>query len=163
MESFEIILERYEGTMSLEDKVVYTTRKNEAYKELLKNMSTADLSPEVKETLDGLRAKGLKLAIGSSSKNAGFILERLGLDGYFDAVSDGNNITRSKPDPEVFVKAAQLVGEASGDCLVVEDAKAGLEAAIGGGMDCAAMGDAVASGLATYDLTEFSDLLKITE
>lgn len=163
MESFEIILERYEGTMSLEDKVVYTTRKNEAYKELLKNMSPADLSPEVKETLDGLRAKGLKLAIGSSSKKAGFILERLGLDGYFDAVSDGNNITRSKPDPEVFVKAAQLVGEASGDCLVVEDAKAGLEAAIGGGMDCAAMGDAVASGLATYDLTEFSDLLKITE
>lgn len=163
MESFEIILERYEGTMSLEDKVVYTTKKNEAYKELLKNMSPADLSPEVKETLDGLRAKGLKLAIGSSSKNAGFILERLGLDGYFDAVSDGNNITRSKPDPEVFVKAAQLVGEASGDCLVVEDAKAGLEAAIGGGMDCAAMGDAVASGLATYDLTEFSDLLKITE
>ena len=163
MESFEIILERYEGTMSLEDKVVYTTRKNEAYKELLKNMSPADLSPEVKETLDGLRAKGLKLAIGSSSKNAGFILERLGLDGYFDAVSDGNNITRSKPAPEVFVKAAQLVGEASGDCLVVEDAKAGLEAAIGGGMDCAAMGDAVASGLATYDLTEFSDLLKITE
>lgn len=163
MESFEIILERYEGTMSLEDKVVYTTRKNEAYKELLKNMSPADLSPEVKETLDGLRAKGLKLAIGSSSKNAGFILERLGLDGYFDAVSDGNNITRSKPDPEVFVKAAQLVGEASGDCLVVEDAKAGLEAAIGGGMDCAAMGDAVASGLATYDLTEFSDLLMITE
>ena len=163
MASFEIILERYEGTMSLEDKVVYTTRKNEAYKELLKNMSPADLSPEVKETLDGLRAKGLKLAIGSSSKNAGFILERLGLDGYFDAVSDGNNITRSKPDPEVFVKAAQLVGEASGDCLVVEDAKAGLEAAIGGGMDCAAMGDAVASGLATYDLTEFSDLLKITE
>lgn len=163
MESFEIILERYEGTMSLEDKVVYTTRKNEAYKELLKNMSPADLSPEVKETLDGLRAKGLKLAIGSSSKNAGFILERLGLDGYFDAVSDGNNITRSKPDQEVFVKAAQLVGEASGDCLVVEDAKAGLEAAIGGGMDCAAMGDAVASGLATYDLTEFSDLLKITE
>ena len=163
MESFEIILERYEGTMSLEDKVVYTTRKNEAYKELLKNMSPADLSPEVKETLDGLRAKGLKLAIGSSSKNAGVILERLGLDGYFDAVSDGNNITRSKPDPEVFVKAAQLVGEASGDCLVVEDAKAGLEAAIGGGMDCAAMGDAVASGLATYDLTEFSDLLQITE
>lgn len=163
MESFEIILERYDGTMSLEDKVVYTTRKNEAYKELLKNMSPADLSPEVKETLDGLRAKGLKLAIGSSSKNAGFILERLELDGYFDAVSDGNNITRSKPDPEVFVKAAQLVGEASGDCLVVEDAKAGLEAAIGGGMDCAAMGDAVASGLATYDLVEFSDLLKITE
>lgn len=110
MESFEIILERYEGTMSLEDKVVYTTRKNEAYKELLKNMSPADLSPEVKETLDGLRAKGLKLAIGSSSKNAGFILERLGLDGYFDAVSDGNNITRSKPDPGSICKSRTACG-----------------------------------------------------
>ena len=163
MESFEIILERYEGTMSLEDKVVYTTRKNEAYKELLKNMSPADLSPEVKKTLEILRQRGYKLAIGSSSKNTKKILTQIGLNGYFDAISDGTNITKSKPDPEVFVKAAQLVGEASGDCLVVEDAKAGLEAAIGGGMDCAAMGDAVASGLATYDLTEFSDLLKITE
>ena len=162
MESFEIILERYEGTMSLEDKVVYTTRKNEAYKELLKNMSPADLSPEVKETLDGLRAKGLKLAIGSSSKNAGFILERLGLDGYFDAVSDGNNITRSKPDPEVFVKAAEYVDEQADKCLVVEDAKAGLQAAIAGGMDCAAIGDAVASGLGTYNLSAFADLLKVT-
>ena len=62
MESFEIILERYDGTMSQEEKVAYTTKKNEVYKELLKNMSPADLSPEVKETLDGLRAKGLKLA-----------------------------------------------------------------------------------------------------
>ena len=161
MDSLEIILERYEGTMSLEDKVVYTTRKNEAYKELLKNMSPADLSPEVKETLDGLRAKGLKLAIGSSSKNAGFILERLGLDGYFDAVSDGNNITRSKPDPEVCVKAAQLVGEASGDCLVVEDAKTGAQAAAAAGMQCACLGDAARRGAGDYQLASFADLLKI--
>lgn len=70
MESFEIILERYEGTMSLEDKVVYTTRKNEAYKELLKNMSPADLSPEVKKP-GWFKSKGLKAGNGSSSKNAG--------------------------------------------------------------------------------------------
>lgn len=161
MESFEIILERYEGTMSEEDKVKYTTEKNDVYKELLKQMSPADLSAEVKETLDALREKGLKVAIGSSSKNAVFILGQLGLGTYFDAISDGNNITRSKPDPEVFIKAAEYIQTPAADCLVVEDAKAGVEAALAGGMDCAAIGDAVSCGLATYNLTTFADLLDV--
>ncbi len=161
MESFEIILERYDGKMSEEDKIRYTAEKNEVYKTLLKNMSPADLDGEIKETLDALREKGIKLAIGSSSKNAKFILGQLGLGEYFDAVSDGNNITRSKPDPEVFVKAAQYAGERPEHCLVVEDAKAGLEAAIAGGMDCAAVGDAVSCGLATWNLDTFSDLKSI--
>ncbi len=163
MESFEIILERYDGVMSEEEKIGYTTKKNEIYKELLKNMSPADLTEEVKKTLDRLRERGLKLAIGSSSRNAGFILGQLGLGDYFDAVSDGNNIARSKPNPEVFVKAAEFVGESAGDCLVVEDAKAGLEAAIAGGMECAAVGDAVSCGLATWNLGNFSDLETIIE
>lgn len=163
MESFDIILERYEGEMSPEDKEKYAAQKNELYRELLGNMTTEDLSEEVKNTLDALRDMGLKLAIGSSSKNAGFILERLGLDGYFDAVSDGNNISRSKPDPEVFVKAAEFVETAPADCLVVEDAKSGLEAAIAGGMDCAAVGDAVLSGLADYDLNSFKDLTEVVQ
>lgn len=158
MESFEIILERYDGVMSEEEKIGYTTKKNEIYNELLKNMSPADLTEEVKKTLDRLRERGIKLAIGSSSRNAGFILGQLGLGDYFDAVSDGNNITRSKPDPEVFVKAAEFVGESAGDCLVVEDAKAGLQAAIAGGMECAAVGDAVSCGLATWNLRNFADL-----
>jgi beta-phosphoglucomutase len=161
MESFEIILERYDGKMSEEDKIRYTAEKNEVYKTLLKNMSPADLDGEIKETLDALREKGIKLAIGSSSKNAKFILGQLGLGEYFDAVSDGNNITRSKPDPEVFVKAAQYVGERPEHCLVVEDAEAGLEAAIAGGMDCAAVGDAVSCGLATWNLNTFSDLKSV--
>ena len=158
MESFEIILERYDGVMSEEEKIGYTTKKNEIYNELLKNMSPADLTEEVKKTLDRLRERGIKLAIGSSSRNAGFILGQLGLGDYFDAVSDGNNITHSKPDPEVFVKAAEFVGESAGDCLVVEDAKAGLQAAIAGGMECAAVGDAVSCGLATWNLRNFADL-----
>lgn len=162
MESFEIILERYDGVMSEQDKITYAARKNEVYKELLKNMSPTDLSDEVKTTLDALRSQGHKLAIGSSSKNAGFILNQLGLGDYFDAVSDGNNITNSKPDPEVFVKAAQFVGEKPEDCLVVEDAKAGLQAAIAGGMECAAIGDAASCGLATWNLNTFSDLKKVT-
>lgn len=163
MESFEIILERYDGKMDEEEKIHYTTKKNEVYKELLENMSPADLTEEVKETLDALRGEGLKLAIGSSSKNAGFILGQLGLGDYFDAVSDGNNITRSKPDPEVFVKAAEFLGENPKDCLVVEDAKAGLEAALAGGMECAAIGDAVSSAIGTWNLETFSGLKQIVK
>lgn len=158
MDSFEIILEHYDGVMGGEEKLQYTTKKNEVYKELLKNMTPKDLSGEVRDTLHALREKGLKLAIGSSSKNAKFILGQLGLGDFFDAVSDGNNISHSKPDPEVFVKAAQFLGENPEKCLVVEDAKAGLEAAIAGGMECAAIGDAVSCGLATWNLTTFSDL-----
>ena len=162
MASFEIILERYNGApMTEAQKEACCTKKNDLYRELLKNMSPADLSAEVKETLDGLRAKGLKLAIGSSSKNTPFILGQLGLGDYFDAVSDGNNITKSKPDPEVFLKAAEFLGMDPKDCLVVEDAEAGLDAAIAGGMECAAIGEATKCGKGTYNLSTFSDLLKI--
>lgn len=161
MESFEIILEKYSGTMTKEEKEEWVAKKNGIYKELLKNMSPLDLSEEVKDTLEKLREMGLALAIGSSSRNAGFILERLGLHDFFDAVSDGNNITRSKPDPEVFVKAAQFLNENPKDCLVVEDAKAGLEAALAGGMECAAIGDAVLSNMANWNLETFSDLLEV--
>ena len=104
MESFEIILERYNGELNESEKEFWITKKNDIYKELLKNMNTSDLSEEVKATLDGLRAANHKLAIGSSSKNARFILGQLGLGEYFDAISDGNNISKSKPDPEVFSK-----------------------------------------------------------
>ena len=161
MESFEIILERYDGTMSEEEKIHYTTKKNEIYKELLKSMSPSDLSKEVKDTLDALRNRGMELAIGSSSKNAKFILGQLGLLDYFDAISDGNNITKSKPDPEVFLKAAEYINKSPEKCIVVEDAKAGLEAGIAGGFACAAIGDATKSGLANWNLNTFSDLLNI--
>lgn len=163
MESFEIILERYEGSMTEEDKIKWAEKKNDIYKKLLENMSPSDLSKEVKDTLDALRAKGLKLAIGSSSKNAVFILGQLGLEGYFDAISDGNNITNSKPDPEVFLKAAEFIGLEPKNCLVVEDAIAGLEAAKAGGMDSAAIGDALSSDMSAHKLHAFSDLLKAVE
>lgn len=158
MESLEIILERSERHLTAEEKTAFAEEKNERYKELLKHMSPADLSVEVKETLDVLRARGLKLAIGSSSKNARFILTQLGLDGYFDAISDGNNIVNSKPDPEVFLKAAEFINIAAEKCLVVEDAAAGVQAAIAGNMDCAAIGDAAKDHIATYNLNTFSDL-----
>ena len=159
MESLEIILERYDGTMSYEEKVKCAEEKNDIYKEMLKQMSPVDLSAEVKNTLEALRSMGLKLSIGSSSKNARFILRQIGLGDFFDEISDGNNITNSKPDPEVFVKAAEFTKVPCEKCLVVEDAVAGLQAAIAAGMDCAAIGSAASSEIGTYKLAKFSDLL----
>lgn len=164
MASLEIVLERYEGPeLSDERKVELATMKNDIYRESLAQMSPADLSDEVRSTLDGLRAKGLKLAIGSSSKNTPFILGQLGLGSYFDAVSDGNNITRSKPDPEVFLKAAEMLGLEPGVCLVVEDAVSGAEAGHAGGFDVAYVGDAANAGAGDYNMASVKELLKITE
>ena len=162
MECLEIILERYEGEpLTQEKKVALTDLKNDMYRESLKEMSTADLSEEVKTTLDTLRAKGLKLAIGSSSKNAPFILGQLGLGTYFDAISDGNNITRSKPDPEVFLKAAGFLGLEPTDCLVVEDAVSGAEAGHAGGFKVACVGDASENKAGHFNLSSFKDLLDL--
>jgi len=164
MESLEIVLERYDGpTLSQADKERLAAQKNDIYRQSLHEMSTADLSDAVKETLDGLRAMGLKLAIGSSSKNTPFILGQIGLAGYFDAVSDGNNITRSKPDPEVFVKAARMLGIAPERCLVVEDAVSGAEAGHAGGMKVACLGDAAAHGAGDWNMESIRELMEIVK
>lgn len=161
MASLEIVLERASGEFSLAEKEELADQKNELYKKLLANMSPADLSDEVKSTLDELRRRGYRLAIGSSSKNTPFILRQIGLGDYFDAVSDGNNITRSKPDPEVFEKAAQMLCMEPGRCLVVEDAVSGAEAAHRGGMKAACVGDASRAGAGDYNLRSVKDLLEI--
>ena len=164
MASLEIVLETYTGPeLSEEEKAALATEKNEMYRESLKEMSPADLSDEVRETLNALRAKGLKLAIGSSSKNTPFILKQIGLEGYFDAVSDGNNISRSKPDPEVFLKAAEFLGMDPADCLVVEDAVSGAEAGHAGGMKVACLGDTARHGAGDWNMNSFSELLTVVE
>ena len=161
MDSLEIILERAERAYTPEEKEALAEKKNDLYRRLLGNMSPADLSDEVKRTMDALRAAGIRLAIGSSSRNTKFILERIGLSGYFDAISDGTNIQRSKPDPQVFQMAAEFLGLEPGCCLVVEDAEAGIRAARAGGFDSAGLGEAAACGLATYAMQSFGDLEKI--
>ena len=161
MASLEIILDRSAVAYSAEEKLALATKKNDLYKEYLKQMSPSDLSTEVKATLDALRDAGLKLAIGSSSKNTPFILGQLGLEGFFDAVSDGNNITNSKPDPEVFLKAAQFLGLKPEDCLVVEDAVSGAEAGHRGGFRVACVGDASKAGVGDYNLRSIAQLAEI--
>jgi beta-phosphoglucomutase len=142
MESLEIILEKSSRAYSAAEKQRMAGRKNDIYRELLRGLSPSDVLPGVTATLQALRERGLKIAIGSSSKNAGPILRAIGLADVFDAVADGNHISRSKPDPEVFRLAAQRVGVPSEQCLVVEDADAGVEAALAAGMSVLAVGSA---------------------
>ncbi len=161
MQSLEIILERAARAYSQAEKETLAEEKNTLYRSLLVHMTPDDCAPAVRETLLALRRAGLALAIGSSSKNTKFILSRIGLGDFFDAISDGTNIRHSKPDPEVFLMAADFLSLSPADCLVVEDARAGIEAARAGGMDSAGLGEAAACGLATYAIDRFEDLLTI--
>lgn len=163
MESLDIVLESYRGEpLSTARKLELATTKNDRYRGMLQELQPTDLDPSVRATLDELRARGLKLAVGSSSRNAKFILERTGLGGYFDEISDGNNITASKPDPEVFLKAAEYLGIEPNRCIVVEDAVAGIEAAHAAGMLAIAIGDAAAQVAGDLQIDRFQDLLGAT-
>ena len=162
MASLDIILEQYNGDpLSDAEKAELAEEKNELYKKYLEQMTENNLSTEVKTVLDELRKRNYKLAVGSSSKNTLFILQQLGLNGYFDAVSDGNNITHSKPDPEVFLKASEMLCIAPEKCLVVEDAVAGAQAGKSGGMKVACVGDASKACVGDYNMKGISDLLTI--
>jgi len=142
MESLEIILEKSSKSYSAAEKQKMAGRKNDIYRGLLIGLSPSDVLPGVASTLHVLRERGLKIAIGSSSRNTLPILRAIGLADVFDAIVDGNHISRSKPDPEVFRLAAQRVGVSPQQCLVVEDANAGVEAALAAGMIVLAVGSA---------------------
>ena len=153
MDSLEIVLERAERLYTDEEKVELAERKNNYYKEYIKKLTKDDILNGVNENLAELKAKGIKVAIGSSSKNTPDILKYIGLDNYFDAVSDGNNITKSKPDPEVFVKAADMLGVPYEKCLVVEDADSGIEAGKRAGMYTLAVNNAKGADYSLADLS----------
>lgn len=162
MASLDIILERADKEYTQEEKEAFAEEKNNTYRELLKDMSPSDLTDEVKDTLNELRNRGYVLTIGSSSKNTKFILSQIGLGDFFDAIADGTDITRSKPDPQVFQISAEKVNMAPENCAVVEDAKAGIQAAKAAEMTALALhGDAEGCGLEDYDLKNFADLLNI--
>ena len=161
MDSLEIILEKSTRKYTQEEKEDLAEEKNGYYKEFLKNMSPADVRPEIRGMLKELHERGHQLAIGSSSKNTKFILAQTGLTDDFDAISDGTNITRSKPDPEVFLKAAEYTNTAPENCLVVEDAVAGIDAAKAGGMLAAGVGEAGEYEKTDYPMEKVEDLLTL--
>ena len=159
MASLEIILQKAGRTYSQEEKEALAAKKNTYYRESLKNLQAEDTLPGVRETLASLRKQGVKIAVGSSSRNTMTILAQLGMTDAFDAIADGTEITHSKPDPEVFLLAAEKIGAALSDCLVVEDAKAGIEAGHRGGMKTAGIGEA--ASVADYPLHGIGELLQI--
>ena len=160
-ESLEIILERAAAVYSPEEKAALMEKKNNIYRELLKNMDPGDVTEEVRSTLRELKERGYGLAIGSSSKNTRFILERTALTDAFDGISDGNMISRSKPDPEVFIKAAGILGLKNEECLVIEDAISGINAANAAGFHSVGIGPAAECDEAEFKISFFSEILDI--
>ena len=161
MDCLEILLERATRSYTQEEKLEMAEYKNNAYRELLQVLTPADRLDGVTETLEELRERGFKLAIGSSSKNTPVILEKIGYGEYFDAISDGNNIKHSKPNPEVFLMAADFLGEKPEDCYVVEDAEAGIDGALAGGFTAIGIGGAAEYEKTQIRLAKFSDLLNL--
>lgn len=160
MASLEIVLEKSERTYTEEEKSALAERKNNYYLELLADMDDSAVLSGVKDVLKELKDKGLLLAVGSASKNAPVILEKTGLLPYLDKVSCGLDTTRSKPDPEVFLIAAQKLGLPPEECLVVEDSAAGIEAAAAGGMKSLGVGPfyaALGADYAAADLKGVTD------
>lgn len=150
MASLEIILERASRNYTDQEKQEMAQRKNNYYVQLIGRLTADDILPGAMETLNLLKSRGIRVAIGSSSKNTPIILRQIGLDSFFDAVADGNAITHSKPHPEVFLLGAKLLGLAPESCIVVEDADAGVEAALAGNMRVLGVGSASHNPEATF-------------
>lgn len=157
MDSLSIILERAGKPYTEAQKEEMAARKNRYYVDLISALTPEDILPGALEVINALKAKGIRVAIGSSSRNTPIILRQIGLSNAFDAVSDGNQITHSKPHPEVFLLAAKLLQLPPAECLVVEDADAGIEAALAGGMKAIGVGSAAKNPRATYRAETLAD------
>ena len=159
-ESLELILKKGNIEKSAEEKQALMDVKNEWYLELAAEMNQDEALPGAIPFLESCKSKGIKIALGSSSKNAPMILERLGITHLFDAIVDGNVVSKSKPDPTVFLTAAEKLGLAPSECIVFEDAISGVQAAKTGGFYCVGIGtkevlplaDEIATTLGEYSV-----------
>jgi beta-phosphoglucomutase len=164
--SLELILQWGGLTKSKEEQEALAAQKNDWYVEMINRMTPDEILPGAKEFLIACREARLKTALGSASKNSGTILDKVGIAGLFDAVVDGNKVSKPKPDPEVFLKGAKELGMPPAVCVVFEDAIAGVEAAKNGGMKAVGVGspevlyeaDLVISGLNEMSLEKLYKL-----
>ena len=153
--SLEILLEIGGLTLDEATKTKIAAQKNDWYVDSISRMDESEILPGVVEYVKSIRAKGIKTAIGSASKNTPLILERLGISSLFDVIVDGNKVSKAKPDPEIFLRAAEELNIRPAECVVFEDAEAGIEAAHRAGMKAVGIGrpfvlkdaDAVIDGL----------------
>jgi beta-phosphoglucomutase len=168
MASLDIILEIGNRLVDDKTKEEYASLKNKWYLDYINRMMPDEILPGSLEFISELKYSGIKVALGSASRNTPLILERLGIGRLFDGVADGNNVSKAKPDPEVFITAAKLVGVPPEECIVFEDAVAGVEAALNAGMRCVGIGsektlkDAhfVVSGLDKMNLKKLKKIAK---
>ena len=142
VESLNRILDWANYSATSDQKEAWLIEKNENYLQLISNMNPAEILPGVLDFLGQIKELGYKIALGSASKNSEVILTKTGLLPWFDLIIDGNKVTKSKPDPEVFLKGAEGLGFKPEECIVFEDAKAGVEAAKKGGMKAIGIGEA---------------------
>jgi len=152
--SLQLILGWGGVTKTEEEQEALATQKNIWYMEMVNQMKPEEILPGAKEFVETCRKAGIKIALGSASKNSMTILNKTGITNLFDAVIDGNKVSKAKPDPEVFLQGARELGVEPGECVVFEDAIAGVEAAKAGGMKVVGIGqpgvldaDLVISGL----------------
>lgn len=136
-------------------------RKNRSYVASLENLTPQDLLPGIGDCLKDLKKRGIKIGLASSSQNAGLIIKKLGLESYFEAMVDPRSLSKGKPDPEIYLKAAAALGLTPAKCAGVEDARAGLEAIRAAGMTAIALGQSLEQVPADYHLSSTRDLAKV--
>lgn len=156
--SLEKILAWGNKEISSADFEALLVSKNEEYLKYVHQMDESEILPGVLERLQQLKNENYKVALGSASKNARLILEKVGLMPYFDEIVDGNEVTKAKPDPEVFLKAASLLGSEPKDCIVFEDSLAGVQAANTAKMLSVGVGDANILNEADFNIQTFEDI-----
>jgi len=157
MDSLDIILSLGDVTLEPTQKAALATKKNGWYLEYIASLKPNDALPNVVPFLTDLKRHNIKLAVGSSSKNAKPILESLGLTEMFEVIVDGNDLTYSKPHPEVFLKASERLGKTPEECVVFEDAQSGVQAAKLAGMRCIGIGSIYILGEADEVIPSFKD------
>ncbi|MDF5689695.1 beta-phosphoglucomutase [Aquirufa aurantiipilula] len=158
VESLDKILHWAQFQATQEQKDIWLKEKNETYLELISHMNPSEILPGVLTFLKQLKDQGYLIALGSASKNAQIILEKTGLITWFQAIIDGNKVTKSKPDPEVFLKGVEALACSPADCIVFEDAQAGIDAAKAGGMKVVGIGSSAILFGADKIIPSFNDI-----
>ncbi|MEL6388945.1 MAG: beta-phosphoglucomutase [Bacteroidota bacterium] len=158
MASLEHLISLGEKTYSDIDKQKFCLTKNTWYVESIEEMSSENILPGVTRFLNELRENNIKIALGSASKNARRVLELIDLTSVFEVIVDGNDVINSKPDPEVFLKGAQMLGCAPSRCVVFEDSAKGIDAAVSGGFMSVGIGPEQHLGHADMTLSSFEEV-----
>lgn len=162
MDSLDIILSLGRVELLPDQKVILAEKKNAWFVDYVNAMSSDEIFPGVKDLLENIRRRGHKVALASSSKNAPAVLKLLKIDNLFDAVVDGTMVKQAKPDPEIFLLAAHMLDKSPSECVVFEDAEAGVEAAKLANMKCIGIGNPQSLSKADYVVSQLADF-KLTE